>query len=56
MDCPRCEAELERYALFGREAFTCEECGYLGVPVDHEPTPQSVESWSDALERFREEN
>jgi hypothetical protein len=54
MECPRCNGDLKRYALFDREAFTCEECGYLGVPVDHEPTPQSVESWSEALERFRE--
>jgi hypothetical protein len=56
MDCPRCGDGLERYALFGREAFTCTGCGYLGVPVEHEPAPQSVESWSDALERFREQN
>ena len=56
MECPRCGDDLECYALFGREAFPCESCGYLGVPVDHESTPRPVESWSEALERFREEN
>jgi len=56
MDCPRCDAELERYALFDREAVSCTACGYLGVPVDHEPTPRKVESWSEALERFRQED
>jgi hypothetical protein len=53
MDCPRCGDGLERYALFGREAYTCESCGYVDVPVEHEPEPREGETWTEALERFR---
>lgn len=54
MDCPRCESTLDRYALFGKEAVHCEDCGYLGVTVDHESEPREIESWDAAFERFRE--
>jgi len=58
MECPRCgEDRLERYELDGREARSCEACGYLGVPVDHaENGAGESESWEEALERFRAEN
>jgi len=55
MECPRCGSTLERYALSGREAVLCEDCGYLGVAIDHESEPREVESWAAAFERFRED-
>lgn len=54
MDCPRCETSLSRYSLGERVAVGCEECGYVGVATDHASTPKELESWDDALERFRE--
>lgn len=53
MDCPRCDGPLERYALGGREAVTCESCGYIGVPVEHRGELGEVESWDDAISRFQ---
>lgn len=57
MECPRCEAErLQRYEMDGREAVSCERCGYLGVPVDHASDgAEEGESWEEALARFRAE-
>ncbi|PSP82343.1 hypothetical protein BRC83_09450 [Halobacteriales archaeon QS_1_68_17] len=52
MDCPRCGAQLLTYSLDERTAFVCEDCGYVGVPADHEPEPEPEESWGEALERF----
>lgn len=54
MDCPRCERQLERYALGGREAVSCDGCGYIGVPVEHRGELRDVESWDDAITRFHE--
>lgn len=54
MDCPRCSETLETYALSGHEAEVCEACGYAGVAVSHESEPIEVESWQDALQRFKE--
>jgi transcription elongation factor Elf1 len=51
MECPRCGSELERYTLDGREAVSCERCGYVGVPVEHRGERQRVDSWGDAIER-----
>lgn len=55
MDCSRCEATLRRYELAGRRAQVCEQCGYVGVDVEHRDEPVVVESWEEALTRFREE-
>ncbi|WP_254538040.1 hypothetical protein [Halomarina litorea] len=55
MDCPRCDAPLEAYVLFGREAVACETCGYLGVTVEHRSEPREIESWQAAIDRFRSE-
>jgi predicted RNA-binding Zn-ribbon protein involved in translation (DUF1610 family) len=52
MECPRCGEELERYALQGREAFVCNACGYIGVPVEHRGEYEPPESWDDAISRF----
>ena len=54
MDCPRCDRPLERYALAGREAVYCADCGYIGVPVEHRGELREVESWDDAISRFHE--
>ncbi|WP_162991647.1 MULTISPECIES: hypothetical protein [Halostella] len=56
MDCPRCDAEVERYTLEGHDAQVCERCGYVGVSVEHESEPVEVESWQDAFRRFNEKN
>jgi predicted RNA-binding Zn-ribbon protein involved in translation (DUF1610 family) len=52
MECPRCGEELERYALQGREAFVCNTCGYIGVPVEHRGEYEPPESWDEAISRF----
>jgi hypothetical protein len=52
MDCPQCGGTLATYALSGREASVCEDCGYVGIAAEHRGDPRSVESWDDALRRF----
>jgi hypothetical protein len=52
--CPRCGGELERYELGGREGFSCVECGYVGVSVDHVSEGAPSESWTDAIDRYQE--
>jgi hypothetical protein len=52
MDCPQCGGTLATYALDGREASVCEDCGYVGIAAEHRGAPRSVESWDDALRRF----
>lgn len=52
MDCPRCGAALTRYALDGREALGCDDCGYIGVEVDHHVERREDETWAEALARF----
>lgn len=52
MDCPQCGGTLATYALGGREASVCEDCGYVGIAAEHRGDPRSVESWDDALRRF----
>lgn len=54
MECPRCGADLARYVFDGHETVACEDCGYLGVPVEHSDGYREVESWEEALARFRE--
>lgn len=56
MECPRCDGDLDAYTLGGREAVICRDCGYVGIDTDHHTEPTSEESWSDALDRFREGN
>ncbi|AGN02904.1 hypothetical protein L593_14850 [Salinarchaeum sp. Harcht-Bsk1] len=55
MECPRCGGEIETYSLAGHDADICESCGYVGVAVEHQSEPEEFESWTDALERFYEE-
>lgn len=55
MNCPRCERRLDRYSFAGRTAFGCEGCGYVGVAAEHRSSPVEVESWEEALDRFRAE-
>ncbi len=52
MDCPRCGTPLTRYALDGREALGCDECGYIGVEIDHHVERRENETWAEALARF----
>jgi len=52
MTCPQCGGALATYALGGREASVCEDCGYVGIAAEHRGDPRSIESWDDALRRF----
>jgi hypothetical protein len=52
MDCPQCDGPLATYALSGREASVCEDCGYVGIAAEHRGEARTVESWDDALRRF----
>ena len=54
MDCPRCAASVDRYALGEREAVVCGSCGYVGVPVEHRGEEDDSESWDEAIARFRD--
>lgn len=54
MECPRCGGTVSAYRLGEDEARSCDSCGYVGVPVDHGSEPPPRESWTEALERFRE--
>lgn len=45
--CPRCDADLTRYSLDGRESVHCEACGYAGVAVAH----GGEDAWRKAVER-----
>lgn len=51
--CPRCGAELLRYALCDRESVRCPSCDYVDVPAARADPPATDESWEDALRRFR---
>ncbi len=51
MACPRCAGPLDHYALQGREALVCEDCGYIDVPVEHHSDAPEIESWDDAVNR-----
>lgn len=53
MDCPECDGSLTTYVYRDREASVCERCGYVGIVADHEGEPVEVESWDEALRRFR---
>lgn len=53
MVCPRCGGRLETLSLGGREAHVCEDCAYVGVPVDHESERDDPESWETAIRRFK---
>lgn len=55
MNCPRCGARLVRYSFGTQDAVVCEPCGYVGVDVEHESERVEMESWDDALRRFRED-
>jgi len=49
MTCPRCGATLVRYTLEGSEAVVCEQCGYVGAPVEHGGEPAEVEPWEEVV-------
>jgi hypothetical protein len=53
MPCDRCGGAIETYELDGRNAQSCRECGYVDVPVRHEPERGDSESWDDAISRFQ---
>ena len=53
MNCPRCGAELERYRLGDRVSVTCPDCRYVGVTAEHGSQRTQIESWDEALARFR---
>lgn len=54
MECPQCPGTLEEYALDEARAVHCPDCGYVGIEIDHRPTPAGEEeSWDEAIERFR---
>ena len=55
MPCDRCGGAMDTYELDGRDARSCRECGYVDVPVRHEPERRNSESWDDAIERFLEQ-
>jgi len=55
MDCQRCGGAVRTFELDGHEALVCEDCGYLGVPVEHRVEPREDETWGEALARFRAE-
>lgn len=52
MRCERCGEAVDQYELGGASAIVCQACGFLDVPVDHEPEPRPNESWQDAFDRF----
>lgn len=53
MNCPRCDDPLVEYELAGRAAVVCQACGYIGVAVDHRSEEETVESWAEALRRYK---
>lgn len=52
-ECPRCGSSLSAYSLSDVEAYGCDSCGWVGVPVDHQSEPKRLESWQDAIQRFQ---
>lgn len=57
MECARCGGQLETYALNGKEACVCPNCGFADTPVDHDDIDwQNPEPWSAAIERFYEKH
>jgi hypothetical protein len=52
MDCPQCGGPVDTYALGGREASVCGDCGYVGIAAEHRGESRHAESWNDALRRF----
>ena len=56
MDCPRCGGTLTVYRLAETETVACEDCAYVGVPVDHTSAAERAESWTEALSRFYEQH
>jgi len=52
MDCPRCGGTLSSYRLADAETVACDDCIYVGVPVDHTSEGHQRESWTEALDRF----
>jgi uncharacterized Zn finger protein (UPF0148 family) len=54
MPCPRCGGPLETYRLRDRETPVCPDCGFVDSAVSHEREGRNTESWTAALERFRE--
>jgi len=54
MECPRCGGSVIVYQLGDRESYVCGDCEYVGIEIDHEAEPRELESWDEAMERFRE--
>ena len=53
MDCPRCGGSVTVYRLSERESYVCGDCEYVGIDVEHGAEPEEMESWDEAMARFR---
>jgi hypothetical protein len=52
MDCPRCGEDLTHYGLGDAETWSCDQCQYSGIPVEHRSDRAGPESWAESLRRF----
>ena len=41
------------YRLGEQESYVCGDCEYVGIDVEHGAEPEEVESWDEAMARFR---
>ncbi len=41
------------YRLGEQESYVCGDCEYVGIDVEHGAEPEAVESWDEAMTRFR---
>ncbi len=55
-ECPRCQGSLETLTLGNVSTIACPHCGYADIPVDHEPTRATPESWYEAFNRFYDQH
>ena len=53
-ECPRCQSTLERLSLGEVSTVSCTRCGFADVPVEHDATWETPESWREAFNRFYE--
>lgn len=53
MNCPRCGGSVTVYRLGEQESYVCGDCEYVGIDVEHGAEPEEMESWDEAMARFR---
>lgn len=41
------------YRLGEQESYVCGDCEYVGIDVEHGAEPEEMESWDEAMARFR---